>query len=83
MADTKFTFQRYEKKYLLSSEKYAALRAALEGYIEPDRFYQSTVCSIYYDTDNFELIRHSIEKPGEFENRFGKRNSDSFFGRKA
>lgn len=63
MTDTILTFKRYEKKYLLSAEKYARLMERLEGYIVPDRFHRSTVCSIYYDTDNFELIRHSIEKP--------------------
>jgi len=63
MKDTVLTFKRYEKKYLLSAEKYEMLMEQLEDYILPDRFFKSTVCSIYYDTDNFELIRHSIEKP--------------------
>ena len=63
MAETILTFKRYEKKYLLSAEKYTRLMEALEGRIVPDRFHESTVCSIYYDTDNFELIRHSIEAP--------------------
>lgn len=63
MAETILTFKRYEKKYLLSAEKYALLMEALEGKIVPDRFHRSTVCSIYYDTDDFELIRHSIEAP--------------------
>lgn len=63
MAETLLTFKRYEKKYLLSPEKYAALRARLDGFIVPDRFFSSTVCSIYYDSSSFDLIRHSIEKP--------------------
>lgn len=63
MKDTVLTFKRYEKKYLLSAEKYSQLMERLEQYIIPDRFHKSTVCSIYYDTENFELIRHSIEKP--------------------
>jgi len=63
MKDTVLTFKRYEKKYLLSAEKYALLMERLEEHIKPDRFFHSTVCSIYYDTENFELIRHSIEKP--------------------
>ena len=63
MKDTVLTFKRYEKKYLLSAEKYAQLMERLEEYIIPDRFHKSTVCSIYYDTDSYELIRHSIEKP--------------------
>jgi len=63
MKDTKLTFKRYEKKYLLSAEKYQALWAELENHLEPDRFFESTVCSLYYDWDDFRLIRNSLEKP--------------------
>lgn len=63
MGDTKLTFKRYEKKYLLSREQYTALRQRLDEHIVPDFYFQSTVCSIYYDSDNYHLIRHSIEKP--------------------
>lgn len=63
MKETKFTFQRYEKKYLLSREKYQALWQELEPLVEPDRFFQSTVCSVYYDWEDFRLIRHSLDKP--------------------
>ena len=63
MGDTILTFKRYEKKYLLSAEKYEQLWQRLEEYMEPDRFFSSTVCSIYYDDDQYSLIRHSIEKP--------------------
>lgn len=63
MKKTKFTFQRYEKKYLLSRETYLALWQELEAYVEPDIFFQSTVCSVYYDWADFRLIRHSLEKP--------------------
>ena len=63
MKETKFTFQRYEKKYLLPWEKYLALWQELEPRVEPDAFFQSTVCSVYYDWEDFRLIRHSLEKP--------------------
>ena len=63
MGDTKLTFKRYEKKYLLSHSVYLTLRAALDDYIEPDQYFRSTVCSIYYDTEDYALIRHSIEGP--------------------
>ena len=63
MKETKLTFQRYEKKYLLSREQYQALWQELEPYVEPDRFFQSTVCSVYYDWEDFRLIRHSLDKP--------------------
>ena len=63
MKETKFTFQRYEKKYLLPREKYLALWQELEPRVEPDAFFHSTVCSVYYDWEDFRLIRHSLEKP--------------------
>lgn len=63
MKETKLTFKRYEKKYLLPAEKYQALWAELEQYLEPDRFFESTVCSLYYDWEDFRLIRNSIEGP--------------------
>ena len=63
MEETKLTFKRYEKTYLLSAADYAALFARLEPYIEPDDYPESTVCSIYYDSDDYRLIRHSIDAP--------------------
>jgi len=61
--ETKLTFKRYEKKYLLSREQYEKLFRKLQDHIVPDAYHRSTVCSIYYDTDDYELIRRSIEAP--------------------
>lgn len=63
MTDAQLTFKRYEKKYMIEPEQYERFRLALDQYIKPDRFFSSTVCSIYYDTDDYSLIRNSIEKP--------------------
>ena len=63
MNETKFTFKRTEKKYLLTAEQYEALWERMSPYLEPDDYPLSTVCSIYYDTDDYSLIRHSIEGP--------------------
>ncbi len=63
MGDTKLTFKRYEKKYLLSREQYTALRQVLDEHIKPDAYFQSTVCSLYYDSNDYRLIRQSIEQP--------------------
>ncbi len=52
-----------EKKYLLSHGQYEKLFSALKDHIEPDLYFRSTVCSLYYDTDDFTLIRRSIEAP--------------------
>ena len=56
-------FKRLEKKYLLTPAQYNALLSGLKPYTEMDTYGQYTICNIYYDTDNFDLIRHSIEKP--------------------
>ncbi len=63
MTETKLLFRRYEKKYLLPAEKYPELLARLEGHVEPDEFHVSTVSSLYYDADDYRLIRRSIDEP--------------------
>ena len=60
---TKYTFKRYEKKYLLTPEQYEAFMAVASQHIVPDAFHKSLVCSVYYDTDDYELIRRSLSKP--------------------
>lgn len=57
------TFKRYEKKYFLTREQYTLIQNEFEGRLEADSYGLTTICSIYYDTDDFELIRNSIEKP--------------------
>ena len=57
------TFQRKEKKYLLDQEQYLKLLDLLKDQIVPDHYHHSDLRSIYYDTDSYELIRRSIEKP--------------------
>ncbi len=56
-------FNRIEKKYLLPESIYLAVREKLVPYMEVDRFGLTTICNIYYDTDNNELVRRSIEDP--------------------
>ncbi|MCR4632799.1 MAG: polyphosphate polymerase domain-containing protein [Erysipelotrichaceae bacterium] len=57
------TFRRFEKKYLLDERQYRRLMVLLKDRILPDKFYETDIRSIYYDTDDHELIRRSIEKP--------------------
>ena len=57
------TFKRYEKKYLLDTEQYEGLMNSIHSYIEPDAFASYTICNVYYDTDNYEIIRKSLDKP--------------------
>lgn len=57
------SFKRHEIKYLITINQYINLMNYLSDKVEKDVFYKSTIYNIYYDTDNFELIRKSIEKP--------------------
>ena len=56
-------FNRVEKKYLLNEEQYHNLIILINEYMNHDKFYKSTICNIYFDTDDYELVRTSIEKP--------------------
>lgn len=56
-------FNRYEKKYLMTKPVYEELRRRLEPYMQVDQYGLTTICNIYYDTANHELIRRSIEQP--------------------
>lgn len=56
-------FRRIETKYLLNKKQYNKLMKKLESYIVKDKYYKSTICNIYFDTDNYDLIINSINKP--------------------
>ncbi|MVX64806.1 VTC domain-containing protein [Clostridium chromiireducens] len=61
------SFKRYEKKFLLGKEHYNNLIPRLLEYMNPDAHCKSgknySIYNIYYDTDNNDVIRHSIAKP--------------------
>lgn len=56
-------FQRVEKKYMMSYETYKLFLQQIQAYMQEDQFGLHTICNIYYDTEQDELIRASIEKP--------------------
>ena len=57
------TFSRYEKKYMLTSEQLSAIQAGIEKQMTADTYGQYTISNIYYDTEDYRLIRTSLEKP--------------------
>ncbi len=57
------TFERIEEKYLLNPAQLRVVQRGLIGHMHPDPFGRSTISSIYYDTDDYRLIRASLEKP--------------------
>lgn len=58
-----YIFKRYEKKYLLSSEQYNFLTDEIKKRTVPDKYGESDVCNIYFDTPDYRIIRASIQKP--------------------
>lgn len=62
MGDTS-VFKRYELKYRLTREQKAKVVDLISQYMELDSYGRSSIYNIYYDTDDFRLIRNSIEKP--------------------
>lgn len=56
-------FKRVEKKYLLSEDLYQKLFEKINNYITVDTYNFSTICNIYFDTDDYLLVNRSIEKP--------------------
>ncbi len=57
------TFKRYELKYLLTPAQKQAVLRGIEPFMELDRYGRTTIRSIYCDTENFRLVRRSVEKP--------------------
>ncbi|MGC6767689.1 VTC domain-containing protein [Enterococcus sp. LJL51] len=63
MLKLKNCFQRREKKYKLSYEVYEQLLKRLEKHMYEDEYGLHTIISVYFDTNDYEMIRHSINKP--------------------
>ena len=56
-------FRRVEKKYIITKEQYESFKDAIKSHMVEDEHGKSKICNIYFDTEQFDLIRHSITKP--------------------
>lgn len=56
-------FRRVELKYIIDKKQYDYLMNSMKEYIVEDEYKESTICNIYFDTANYDLISHSITKP--------------------
>lgn len=56
-------FKRYELKYLISLEQKQRILKTMEPYMALDQYGRTTIRNIYFDTDDYRLIRRSIERP--------------------
>lgn len=56
-------FKRYELKYMVTKQQKEKIVKAMEPYMSLDEYGRTTIRNLYFDTDNYRLIRRSIEKP--------------------
>lgn len=56
-------FKRYEIKYMLTLQQKQRVLDAMAPYMKLDKYGRTTIRNIYFDTENYRLIRRSIEKP--------------------
>lgn len=61
------SFKRFEKKFILNESQYKSLLKIICEYMNPDKYCKNgnnySIYSIYYDTYDNQVIRHSINKP--------------------
>ena len=56
-------FKRYEKKYLVTENQRRTLQDTLSKHMVPDQYCEYLVQNLYYDTENWDVIKTSIERP--------------------
>ncbi len=60
---SEFVFKRYEIKFILTPEQHKTVLEEISPYMKMDKYGESTIQSLYYDTPDYLLIRRSIDKP--------------------
>jgi len=58
-----YIFKRIEKKYLMNKDVKDEFLKRVQDRLEKDKYFSSTICNIYFDTCDNDLIINSIEKP--------------------
>ena len=61
--DDQKIFERYETKFLMTEETCKQFLLDMESEIRPDRYPESTICNLYYDTPESTLICASLDHP--------------------
>ncbi len=60
---SEYIFKRYESKYIISNGIYNLFLKRIMPYLKLDEYGLTNIKSLYYDTENYLLIRNSIEQP--------------------
>lgn len=56
-------FKRYEMKYLLDKRQKESILKAMEPFMELDGYGRHIIKNIYYDTNQYRIVRRSLEHP--------------------
>jgi len=56
-------FKRYELKFLLNRQQKERIIKEMKPYMSLDQYGRTTIRNLYLDTENYRLVRRSIEKP--------------------
>lgn len=67
-------FRRKEIKYLLDRQKYNEIFRVIGEHMQCDEYGKSLICSLYFDTPDFRLIRDSIQKPTTYKEKLRLRS---------
>lgn len=59
----KYVIKRYELKYIITPSQYEVIMEVIKNNLCLDKYGETTIQSLYYDTDSKLLIRNSIERP--------------------
>ena len=71
--DYQSVFERVEAKYSLNRKQYEQLMEIMNEHFVPDLYPHSDISTIYFDTDDYRLIRNSIDK-GVYREKFRLRS---------
>lgn len=63
MAAAQAVFERHEKKYMLTKSQCMVFKKRIVPFMEHDQYGLHTICSVYYDTEDYQIIRNAGEKP--------------------
>lgn len=56
-------FNRIEKKYLITKKDKSSMLRVIKKNLQKDNYFKSEIYNIYFDTDNYDLIIQSIDRP--------------------
>ena len=56
-------FERFELKYMLTLDQKEQVLRVMEPHMKLDQYGRTTIRNLYYDTDDYRLIRKSLERP--------------------